>query len=56
MGELGARGVSANVVSRLKRIWDEEYRQWCRWRLDDEWVWLPWSMSEERRRGLMAPG
>ena len=33
-------GLSANVVSRLKRSWDEEYRQWCRRRLDDEWVYL----------------
>ena len=40
VGEQGARGLSANVVSRLKRSWDEEYRQWCRRRLDDEWVYL----------------
>ena len=38
--EEAARGLSANVVSRLKRSWDEEYRQWCRRRLDDEWVYL----------------
>ena len=37
-GEQAARGLSANVVSLLKRRWDEEYRQWCRRRLDDEWV------------------
>ena len=40
VGEKAARGLSANVVSRLKRGWDEEYRQWCRRRLDDEWVSL----------------
>ena len=40
VGEEGARGLSANVVSRLKRSWDEEYRQWCRRRQDDEWVYL----------------
>ena len=40
VGEQVARGLSANVVSRLKRSWDEEYRQWCRRRLDDEWVYL----------------
>ena len=33
-------GCRPNVVSRLKRSWDEEYRQWCRRRLDDEWVYL----------------
>ena len=38
VGEQAARGLSANVVSRLKRRWDEEYRQWRRRRLDDEWV------------------
>ena len=40
VGEQGARGLSANVVSRLERGWDEEYRQWCRRRLDDDWVYL----------------
>ena len=40
VGEQAARGLSANVVSRLKRGWDEEYRQWCRRRLGDEWVSL----------------
>ena len=35
-----ARGLSANVVSGLKRVWDEEYREWCRRPLDDEWVYL----------------
>ena len=27
VGEQGARGLSANVVSRLKRSWDQEYQQ-----------------------------
>ena len=40
VGEQAARGLSANVVSRLERSWDEEYRQWCRGRLDDDWVYL----------------
>ena len=40
VGEQAARGLSANVVSRLKRSWDGEYRQWCRRRLGDEWVSL----------------
>ena len=40
VGEEAARGLSANVVSRLKRSWDEEYRQWRRRRLHDEWVYL----------------
>lgn len=40
VGEEAARGLSANVVSRLKRTWDEEYRSWCQRRLDEEWVYL----------------
>ena len=40
VGERAARGLSANVVSRLKRSWDQEYQQWRRRRLDDEWVYL----------------
>ena len=40
VGDEVARGLSANVLSRLKRTWDEEYRQWCRRRLNDEWVYL----------------
>ena len=39
VGEEATRGLSANVVSRLKRTWDE-YRQWCHRRLDEEWVYL----------------
>ena len=40
VGADAARGLSANVVSRLKRVWDEEYRSWCRRRLHDDWVYL----------------
>ena len=40
VGEQAARGLSANVVSRLKGTWNEEYRQWCLRRLDNDWVYL----------------
>ena len=40
VGEEAARGLSANVVSRLKRSWDEEYREWCRRDLADDWVYV----------------
>ena len=40
VGEEAARGLSANVVSRLKRGWDEEYRSWCRRSLADDWVYV----------------
>ena len=40
VGEEAARGLSANVVSRLKRVWDEEYRDWCRRDLADDWVYV----------------
>ena len=40
VGEEAARGLSANVVSRLKRVWDEEYREWCRRDLADDWVYV----------------
>ena len=40
VGEEAARGLSANVVSRLKRVWDEEYREWCRRDLSDDWVYV----------------
>ena len=36
-----ARGLSANVISRLKRSWEQEYAQWCQRRLDDE-QWVYW--------------
>ena len=35
-----ARGLSPNVVSRLKREWESEYRDWCQRRLSDEWVYI----------------
>lgn len=40
VGEEAARGLSANVVSRLKRVWDEEYRAWCQRSLADDWVYV----------------
>ena len=40
VGDQAARGLSANVLSRLKGTWDGEYRQWCHRRLDDDWVYL----------------
>ena len=40
VGEEAARGLSANVVSRLKRVWDEEYGDWCRRDLSDDWVYV----------------
>lgn len=37
----GARGLSANVVSRLKREWEEEHRTWSKRDLSgDRWVYL----------------
>ncbi len=36
-----AKGLSASVVSRLKRQWQAEYEEWRRRRLDEErWVYL----------------
>ena len=36
-----AKGLSAPVVSRLKRTWQEEYKTWSKRRLDkDRWVYL----------------
>lgn len=35
-----AKGLSANVVSRLKRRWESEYKAWCNRTLSDEWVYL----------------
>ncbi len=40
VGEEAARGLSPNVVSRLKRVWDEEYRSWCQRSLSDDWVYV----------------
>ena len=36
-----AEGLSASTVSRLKRVWGDQYRQWCDRRLDkDRWVYV----------------
>jgi putative transposase len=36
-----AAGLSASAVARLKGCWMEEYRQWCRSKLDrDRWVYV----------------
>lgn len=36
-----AEGLSASTVSRLKKIWSEEYKGWCKRSLaDDKWVYL----------------
>ena len=36
-----AKGLSASTVSRLKRVWAEDYRSWCQERLDrDRWVYV----------------
>lgn len=35
-----ALGLSANVVSRLKRQWEGEYKDWCQRSIDDEWVYI----------------
>ena len=67
-GETGARFTALlySVVATLKtngidvRRWLETWLQACAKNggqpPDDLSPWLPWSMSEERRRALMAPG
>ncbi len=35
-----AKGLSANVVGRLKRQWESEYKDWCNRTLADEWVYI----------------
>jgi len=36
-----AKGLSASTVSRLKRVWAQEYQDWCEARLDkDRWVYV----------------
>ena len=40
VGEETARGLSPNVVSRLKRDWWEEYDAWRSGELADDWVYL----------------
>ena len=49
-----ARGLSASVVSQLKRQWQSEYERWCKRRLDkDRWVYL-W--ADGIYSGLRAEG
>jgi len=49
-----AKGLSAPVVSRLKREWEAEYTAWCRRALDkDRWVYL-W--ADGIHSGLRAEG
>lgn len=40
VGEEAARGLSPNVVSRLKRDWHREYLAWGARALDDDWAYL----------------
>ncbi len=41
-----AEGLSASTVSRLKRVWGDQYRQWCDRRLDkDRWVYV-WAVGD----------
>ena len=35
-----AKGLSANVVGRLKRQWETEYKDWCTRMVADEWVYI----------------
>jgi len=35
-----AEGLSSNVVSRLKRQWENEYKNWCQRTVNDEWVYI----------------
>lgn len=35
-----AKGLSANVVGRLKRQWESAYKDWCQRSVDDEWVYI----------------
>jgi len=36
-----AKGLSASTVSRLKRVWADDYRAWCQKQLDqDQWVYV----------------
>ena len=37
----GAKGLSANTISRLKQHWSEEHRTWCRRDLSDR-RWVYW--------------
>ncbi len=48
-----AKGLSANVVGRLKRQWEAEYKDWCTRDVNDEWVyvWADGIYSGSGRRG-----
>ncbi len=35
-----AKGLSANVVGRLKRVWEDEYKDWNTRSVADEWVYI----------------
>lgn len=35
-----AKGLSANVVGRLKRQWEAQYKDWCTRSVGDEWVYV----------------
>jgi len=35
-----ARGLSANLVGRMKKQWESEYRNWSTRSVNDEWVYL----------------
>ncbi|HJL54015.1 MAG TPA: IS256 family transposase [Arenicellales bacterium] len=35
-----AKGLSSNVVGRLKRQWEVEYKEWCTCSVADEWVYI----------------
>ena len=35
-----AKGLSPGVVSRLKRQWESEYKDWCQRTVADEWVYI----------------
>jgi len=49
-----AKGLSSGVVSRLKRQWETEYREWCQRDLSqDRWVYL-W--ADGIYSGLRAEG
>ena len=35
-----AKGLSANVVGRLKKQWEAEYQTWCQRSVADDWVYI----------------
>ncbi len=41
VGDAQARGFSAGVVSRLKQVWEDEYKHWVQGDLSrDKWVYI----------------